>query len=236
MHQSISKTYVSSKLYVFRSIHNPYLEQVKEKIFQEETSVCYSHHLLLRGPVWQQWLYIFSWKKILFYVTLLQPLNNYSPSLSKCLDLLCCLKIRIDHQFESKLIRSSYVRMHTVVYAICFICAENNWKKLERLDPGFRWTRFPHIPYYFKSKIKKEPWFLKFEVNQSKVPWILLVPDFQSHTTYIFSYIILFCSFRMFVFGSRLLSKSYYLNHPGVLALYQISVSFLFQGKPCILH
>ena len=117
MHQGISKIYVSSELYVFRSIHNPYLGQVKEKIFQEETSVCYSHHLLLQGPVWQQLLYIFSWKKILLYVRLLQPLNNYSPSLSKCLDLLCCLKIRIDTTSLSQ----NLSLLHMLRCILCFM-------------------------------------------------------------------------------------------------------------------
>ena len=36
MHKSISKTYVSSELYVFCSIYDPYLEQIKNKSFEKK--------------------------------------------------------------------------------------------------------------------------------------------------------------------------------------------------------
>ena len=75
-----------------------------------------------------------------------------------------------------------------------------------RLETGFIWTRFPHIPYCLKSEIKKEHLFLEFEVSHSKLllillPFIVSIPhDTFFHALFYFAFIarsysaIAFCS------------------------------------------
>ena len=86
-------------------------------------------------------------------------------------------------------------------------------KFFDRLETGFRWTKFPHIPYCLKSEIKKEPLFLEFEVSHSKLLLILLPLEFQSHTTHFFMhYFILPLShvdIRLLPFAVRITPYTY---------------------------